>query len=157
MDEFTKKQAADITGLPLRSIQYYTERVILEPEVDSGEGKGSKRLYSKKNLVELAVIKCLADYQVAFPVVKRVMDLLKNPLPYRVPDESMKINMGGIIGSWEEIEGPAYIVLFKRIDKGFLPVFGEDARGMLDPQWLDVSESVLIIDFGRIVKMVREV
>ena len=160
MDEFTKKQAHEITGLPLRSIQYYTERGVIVPEVDPGEGKGSKRLYSKKNLVEIGIIKCLSDYQLAFPVVKRVMGFLKFPIPYHESAESVHaagINMGGIIGSWEEIEGPAYIVVFKRIDKGFLPTvhFGKDTARMLDSQWLDVSESVLIIDFGRIIKMVR--
>jgi len=158
MDGFTKKKASEITGLPLRSIQYYTERMVISPEVDAGEGKGSRRLYSKKNLVELSIIKALAEYQIAFPVVKRVMALLRTPLPYQKEGKEMKVHSGGILEIWEEIESSAYIELFKR-EGGFLPIFSAKKKGddfIIDPQWLDVSDSVLIIDFGKIVRKIRE-
>jgi len=158
MNEFSKKQAAEATGLSLRAIQYYTERGVVSPDVDEGAGKGSKRLYSKQNLVELSIIKALSEYQIAFPIVKTVMDLLRTPLPYKKEDKEMKVHSGGILEIWEQIESSAYIELFKR-EKGFLPMFSVKKKGddfTINPQWLDMSDSVLIIDFEKIVRRIRE-
>ena len=158
MEEFSKKDVAEITGLSMRPVQYYTERGLVVPEVNLGEGRGSRRLYSKKNLVEIGIIKCLSDYKLSFPVVKSVMDLIRFPVPEDLPEGKKMINRGGLIGSWDKIQGAAYILLYRKKDNGFRVMIslGEAVERILEQSYMEQSESVLIIDFGRIIRMARE-
>jgi hypothetical protein len=206
MNEFTKKRVAEITGLTMRAIQYYTERGIVEAEIDQGEGKGATRLYSRKNLVEFGIVKSLSDYKIAFSVIRNVFGLLKMPLfctekPDSVDLQSLRmaddfdvtVDRGiyldletikdialsatrttadgdrvipdGIIGCWDRIDGPAYIYLSKFIEKLPLPqsrlipgIKTGDLKDFFnDLDWYDACDSILIIDFQKIITSVHKV
>lgn len=60
IDGFTKKRVAEITQLTERQVQYYTEREVVTPDIDLGEGRGKTRLYSHHNLVQFMIIKEMA-------------------------------------------------------------------------------------------------
>lgn len=137
MDEFTKREAADISQLPMRAVQYYTERGLLEPEVNLGEGKGSTRLYSRKNLVEMALIKRFSDYGMSFPNVRHIMSFLEDT-----------------IATWDRIDLPAFLMVYT-LKKGMHHVeLSGKAEANLD--LLKASYSVFIIDFGAIAKKMRD-
>lgn len=154
---FTKKQVSEITNLPLRLVQYYTERNLVTPEVDLGEGKGRTRKYSRKNLVEFGIIKSLTEYGMAFGNVKAVMNLLKTPLLQK-EGNNLKIDWSGIIGQWQEIDKNSYIVLYKRPNKPDLPLIatGGDPSTILDQQWVDQTESILIIKLNNIITRAKK-
>ncbi len=156
---FTKKQASEITGLPMRGIQYYTERMLVIPEVDPGEGKGQNRRYSKKNLVEFGVIKELTEYSMAFSQIKRVMHILRFPIPDgRLDAPSQQMNMAGIIGKWESLPEEAYVVLY-RIRDNFKHVFTAGMKSVGDiliEQYQNKAESILIINLSTIINKVKK-
>ena len=58
---YKKKQVAELLDFPPSLVQYYTDRKILEPEIKGSTGRGSARKYSKRNLLQLLLIKTLVD------------------------------------------------------------------------------------------------
>lgn len=65
---FTKAEAATATGLSKDTILLYTQRGIIVPEIANPSGSGTRRKYSRRNLVELMVAKELSDNKM--PLVK---------------------------------------------------------------------------------------
>ena len=70
----TKKSIAERTGLSLRAVQYYTERGVVIPDINTGEGRGNVRLYGPHDLMEFSIIKVLRDYGIEFSYLKKIMD-----------------------------------------------------------------------------------
>jgi len=89
---YTKAEAAKLSDLTPRNIQYYTERNVVEPEVEPGQGKGSTRLYSRKNIIELRIIKSLIDYRMDFSTVKTILSFLQQKSGFDVPETLEGIN-----------------------------------------------------------------
>ena len=139
MKGFTKKEAAEISELAMRSVQYFTERGLVEPEIDPGEGKGSTRVYSMKNLVELEIIRSLAIYGMSFPVIKRLMSLSKD-----------------IIAEWDQIVGPAYLCFYPQKEGFKLNLYvGMITSNIFNEN--DLKGSCLIIDLGKTVRKVQHI
>lgn len=80
---YTKNEVGRASGLSPRLVQYYTERQVLTPGVDLGEGRGKVRRYSKKNVVEAGIIKHLADYGMTVSRVREIMAKVKNFMMFR--------------------------------------------------------------------------
>ena len=92
---FTTKYTAEITGIQPRIIQYYAEHDIVIPEVDSPEGSGTVRRYSRQNQVELLVVRVLADFFTVKTVAK-IWSIVK------ASDEWARwVRMGGDYGNLE--------------------------------------------------------
>jgi DNA-binding transcriptional MerR regulator len=72
---FTKTQAAVALEISARTIQFYTDQGLLVPEVANPSGRGTTRKYSRKNLVELLLIRELAGYGLPLEKIKAVMKL----------------------------------------------------------------------------------
>jgi DNA-binding transcriptional MerR regulator len=72
---FTKKQAAEALGISSRTIQFHTDQGLLVPEVSNPKGRGTTRKYSRKNLVELLIIRELANYGLTLEKIKSIMRL----------------------------------------------------------------------------------
>jgi DNA-binding transcriptional MerR regulator len=72
-NSFTKKQAAEALGISPRTIQFYTDQGLLIPEVANPSGRGTTRKYSRKNLVELLIIRELANYGLSLDKIKSIM------------------------------------------------------------------------------------
>ena len=62
VDGYIRKEASDITQIPARTIQYYTDRKFVTPGVADPTGRGTTRRYSLKNLVELSLVKELSGH-----------------------------------------------------------------------------------------------
>ena len=72
-DGYIRKQASKITQIPARTIQYYTDRGLVIPDVAAPTGRGTTRRYSLKNLVELALVKELTRQGFTLNKIEKVM------------------------------------------------------------------------------------
>ena len=78
MEAFDSKSASRITGVSLRQIQYWDERGFIRPSVKLAEGRGTKRLYSFADLVQLRVVKNLSQHGLSLKKVRRCIAYLKH-------------------------------------------------------------------------------
>ncbi|MGH7774559.1 MAG: MerR family transcriptional regulator [Candidatus Binatia bacterium] len=91
METFNSKTVNRIVGVSLRQIQYWDEQGFIRPSVRLAEGRGSKRLYSFSDLVQLKVVKDLTDYGLSLQKIRRCLRHLKRYSPEAVqPVHSLK-------------------------------------------------------------------
>lgn len=53
---FTTKQITDIVGIKPNTLHYYIENGAIVPDVDPGHGRGTQRLFSAVNVIEIVMI-----------------------------------------------------------------------------------------------------
>lgn len=58
---YSGKDAAEIVGITYRQLDYWARTDLIRPALADAKGSGSRRRYSKQNLVELRMIKTLLD------------------------------------------------------------------------------------------------
>jgi len=75
--EYTKSEIANILKKNKRTIQYWTDFGLVEPDISPSMGKGKARLYSDKNLVQFAMVEYLGQLGVELNTMKDVMDGLR--------------------------------------------------------------------------------
>ena len=83
MEAFDSKTASRIVGVSLRQIQYWDERGFIRPSVKTAGGRGTKRLYSFADLVQLKVVKDLGDHGLTPGKIRRCLRHLKDSFPER--------------------------------------------------------------------------
>jgi len=81
MDAFDSKTVSRIVGVSLRQIQYWDEQGFIRPSVKTAEGRGTKRLYSFSDLVQLKVIKDLGEHGLSLQKIRRCLRHLKESFP----------------------------------------------------------------------------
>jgi len=81
MEAFDSKSASRIAGISLRQIQYWDERGFIRPSVKLAEGRGTKRLYSFADLIQLRVVKDLSRHGLSLRKMRRCVDYLKRSFP----------------------------------------------------------------------------
>jgi DNA-binding transcriptional MerR regulator len=81
MDAFNSKTVSRIVGVSLRQIQYWDERGFIRPSVKTAGGRGTKRLYSFSDLVQLKVVKDLANHGLSLQRIRRCLRHLKDSFP----------------------------------------------------------------------------
>jgi len=81
MDAFDSKTVSRIVGVSLRQIQYWDERGFIRPSVKTAGGRGTKRLYSFSDLVQLKVVKALGDHGLSLRKIRRCLSHLKDSFP----------------------------------------------------------------------------
>ena len=91
MEAFNSKMVRRIVGVSLRQIQYWDERGFIRPSVKLAEGRGTQRLYSFSDLIQLKVVKDLTDYGLNLQKIRRCLHYLKRYSPETVePLSSLK-------------------------------------------------------------------
>ncbi len=81
MESFDSKTVSRVVGVSLRQIQYWDEQGFIRPSVKLAEGRGSKRLYSFSDLVQLRVVKDLTDHGLSLQKIRRCLHFLKRYSP----------------------------------------------------------------------------
>ena len=76
-DGYIRKEASEITQIRARTIQYYTDRGFVNPDVFAAKGRGTTRRYSLKNLVELAIVKELSAHGYTLERIEKIMGDLR--------------------------------------------------------------------------------
>ena len=79
-DGYIRKEASEITKIPARTIQFYTDRGFVIPDVAAPTGRGTTRRYSLKNLVELSLVKELSGHGYTLEKIKRIMRVVRKSL-----------------------------------------------------------------------------
>jgi DNA-binding transcriptional MerR regulator len=85
MEAFDSKSASRIAGVSLRQIQYWDERGFIRPSVKLADGRGTKRLYSFLDLIQLRVVKDLSRHGLSLRKIRRCVDYLKRSFPDASP------------------------------------------------------------------------
>ncbi|MGH7848307.1 MAG: MerR family transcriptional regulator [Candidatus Binatia bacterium] len=77
MEAFDSKSASRVAGVSLRQIQYWDERGFIRPSVKLAGGRGTKRLYSFADLIQLRVVKDLSRHGLSLRKIRRCVEYLK--------------------------------------------------------------------------------
>ena len=81
MDTFDSKTVSRIVGVSLRQIQYWDEQGFIRPSVKTAGGRGTRRLYSFSDLVQLKVVKDLGEYGLSLQKIRRCLRHLRDSFP----------------------------------------------------------------------------
>ena len=84
MEIYYKKDIAEIINRPVRTITQWTDSGFVVPEVKASRGKGKARIYSKRNVIEFAMIDILSGkFQIFQKTVKVILDSLRGDPSWR--------------------------------------------------------------------------
>ena len=75
---YTKKDIAERTKLPQRTIHYYTDKGLVVPRISNPKGRGTTREYSSHNIYELLFIKELTDLGLNLKSIYSIMERLRD-------------------------------------------------------------------------------
>ncbi len=81
MDGYPSRVATDVTGATTMQLAYWQRTGLVEPSVSPGRGRGSARLYSFRNLVQLAVVRQLLGAGVSLQRVRKSVAYLRKHFP----------------------------------------------------------------------------
>jgi len=75
--QFTAKDVQKILGIDKnRLFHWINTHRLLEPDIDKGGGRGNRRVFSRRNLLELAIIYHMHQYGIELRMVRLIKDLL---------------------------------------------------------------------------------
>ncbi|MEW6530926.1 MAG: MerR family transcriptional regulator [Thermodesulfobacteriota bacterium] len=78
---FGAKMVKEITGVSRMQLQHWDRTGVVRPSIKIGAGKGSRREYSFKDLVQLRVAKKLRDEGISLQKVRRALEYLRRHFP----------------------------------------------------------------------------
>ena len=79
-NQFLSKKAGSFSGVPQRTVQYWTERGLVIPDIADTTGTGSKRLYSVLNCIEIGIINSLTESRFHLKFIKKIMTYLRSEI-----------------------------------------------------------------------------
>ena len=59
---YIRKEATEILNIKPSQIQYYTDIGIITPDISAPKGRGTRRIYSKRNLLEILIAKRMIEH-----------------------------------------------------------------------------------------------
>jgi len=77
---YTRKESSEILEMAPHTIQLYTDRGIIIPDVYAPKGRGTTRIYSKKNLLELAIVRELGKKGIRLEIIKTIFTIMRKSL-----------------------------------------------------------------------------
>ena len=75
---FSAEVARKLVGISYRQLDYWDKTSLLRPSVSQARGKGSRRVYSFEDLVELRVIARLMAVGISLPAVRKAVRYLRS-------------------------------------------------------------------------------
>jgi len=78
---FNTKTASKIVGISPRQMQHWDETGLVNPSVREAAGKGTIRLYSYTDLIQLRVVKTLRDNRISLQKIRRSLEYLRSHFP----------------------------------------------------------------------------
>ena len=82
---FNTNYVSSLTGASISQLNSWDRDNIVSPSILKSEGRGSIRMYSFKDIVEIRTVKYLRDNQVPLKEIKRAIDYLRNSLNFDKP------------------------------------------------------------------------
>ena len=74
---FYAGEAANITGIPYRTIDHWARTGLIKPSISEAKGAGRSRLYSFTDLVALRVVRDLRNKGISVQSLRKVVTLLR--------------------------------------------------------------------------------
>jgi DNA-binding transcriptional MerR regulator len=78
---FGKKDVLALTGLTYRQMDYWATSGVVRPSIKLATGKGSRREYSFRDLVQLRVAKALRDGGISVQKIRKTLAWLRRHFP----------------------------------------------------------------------------
>ena len=78
---FNTKTGSKIIGVSLRQLQHWDEKGLIKPSIREAAGKGTIRLYSYTDLIQLRVIKTLRDNRISLQKIWGSLEYLRSHFP----------------------------------------------------------------------------
>ena len=78
---FNTKMACQIVGISQRQIQHWDETGLVKPSLREAAGKGTIRLYSYTDLIQLKVVKTLRNHRISLQEIRRSLEYLQSNFP----------------------------------------------------------------------------
>jgi DNA-binding transcriptional MerR regulator len=75
---FTRKDVARLLELRPSQVQYYTDQGIVVPEISAPAGKGTRRVYSKRNFLQILITKRLVENGVPLGEAKGIIEAFED-------------------------------------------------------------------------------
>ncbi|MDR9785794.1 MAG: helix-turn-helix domain-containing protein [Peptococcaceae bacterium MAG4] len=95
MQGFTAGEASKLTGVLYDRLDYWARSGFLKPGVTGAKGKGSRRLYSFRDLVALRTAKELRDMGVPLQTLRKVVGYLRRAKGLENPLAEAKLVISG--------------------------------------------------------------
>lgn len=76
MKPYIRKQVAEVTGVNPTTIQQYTDKGLIIPSYHSPEGRGTTRLYSEEDMVQLLICRKMVSLGVKHLDIARIFAIL---------------------------------------------------------------------------------
>lgn len=161
---YTAREAGELLGLPHSTISYYAQQGIIVPDIRVAGGRGSARIYSKRNLYEILVVRELANSGVKLDAIKKMRDFIKTGRGLSFfKDES---NYEVIVA---EEEVTVFLEVFNHLDEDPI-LWIRFSRNLDKKEWRDVKhcfyvyeesenkfiKSYLAINLMPLIKKVKE-
>jgi len=78
---FNTKTTSKIIEVSLRQLQHWDEKGLVKPSIREAAGKGTMRLYSYTDLIQLRVVKTLRDNRISLQKILRSLEYLQSHFP----------------------------------------------------------------------------
>lgn len=78
---FNTNAVSKIIGLSIRQIDYWDRTHFIKPSISDATGRGSVRLYSFNDLIQLKVAKTLMDKGISLQKIRKAINYLKKNMP----------------------------------------------------------------------------
>jgi len=78
---FNTKMACKIIAISPRQLQHWDETGLVKPSIREAAGKGTIRLYSYTDLIQLKVVKTLRDHRISLQKIGRSLEYLQSHFP----------------------------------------------------------------------------
>lgn len=78
---FNSRTACKLAGISKRQLGYWDETHLIKPSVQEAGGRGTVRLYSFADIVQLTVVKFLIDQGISLQKIRKSINFLRKNLP----------------------------------------------------------------------------
>jgi len=80
---FTASDVSKITRISIRRLVYWDDVELVQPSLKAASGKGSRRLYSLQDLVELTIVAKLLDGKLSLQRIRKSLSCIRSlPIPF---------------------------------------------------------------------------
>ena len=134
MHGFTAGEAEKLTGVPYYRLDYWARSGFIRPSIAGAEGKGSKRLYSFRDLVALRTARELRNSGVPLQTLRKVVRYLRRLKGLENPLAEARLVVAG-----------DDVILVESREK-LISILKSPGQGMLH----------LVLDLPRVVKELQE-
>lgn len=145
-DTFYTKMAGSFSDVPPRTVQSWTEKGIVVPDVANTTGTGSKRLYGVRNCIEIGLAKSLTENRLPLSIVGQIIKYMRSLENGRVTkpklDDVLVARAGFLVVKIHATDVVAYSIHLSQFVSH--QTFGVSSR----PRW----NKILIIDIKQIAE-----